>query len=56
MGAGTGYWASLLVEMGADVECYDIIPPSITGTQHNEFHAGVPSFVEVWMVDVVPGR
>ncbi len=28
MGAGTGYWASLLVQMGVDIIYYDIVPPN----------------------------
>lgn len=29
VGAGTGYWASLLASMGADVIAYDVSPPGI---------------------------
>ena len=28
MGAGTGYWASLLAERGVDIVCHDKFPPS----------------------------
>ena len=35
MGAGTGYWASLLQEMGVDIVAYDIAPPG--GTESNEY-------------------
>lgn len=34
IGAGTGYWASLLSQMGVDMVCYDIDPPQHTGQNH----------------------
>lgn len=30
IGAGTGYWASLLSDMGVDMLCFDAYPPQIT--------------------------
>lgn len=46
MGAGTGYWASLLKKAGAKVLAYDSVPTDGEGEQ-NEFHANVPSFCAV---------
>lgn len=34
IGAGTGYWASLLAQMGIDMLCYDMDPPQLAGTNH----------------------
>lgn len=34
IGAGTGYWASLLAQMGVNMLCYDIDPPQHTGQNH----------------------
>ena len=34
IGAGTGYWASLLAQMGIDIICYDIQPPQHSGQNH----------------------
>ena len=30
IGAGTGYWARLLRQLGADIVCYDAVPPAAT--------------------------
>lgn len=48
MGAGTGYWASLVELMGGDVVAYDVQPPNNTGTldEWNIWHAGF-KFTEV---------
>lgn len=46
IGAGTGYWASLLKKAGAKVVAYDSVPTNEEGEQ-NEFHANVPSFCAV---------
>lgn len=37
IGAGTGYWASLLHMLGADVLCFDTSPPETTS---NHWHKG----------------
>lgn len=37
IGAGTGYWAHLLRQMGVDVVAYDLVPPR-TERHHNYFH------------------
>lgn len=37
IGAGTGYWASLLTQLGVDMLCYDLNPPQHTG--HNNYHS-----------------
>lgn len=34
IGAGVGYWAHLLAEMGVDIVCYDLFPPHLTGKNH----------------------
>jgi hypothetical protein len=34
IGSGTGYWASLLSQMGVDVVAYDLHPPQHTGQNH----------------------
>lgn len=41
IGAGTGYWASLLAQMGVDMLCYDLNPPQHSGENHyHSPHAG----------------
>ena len=47
IGAGTGYWASLLKKAGVKVVAYDSIPTNVEGEEQNEFHANVPSFCTV---------
>lgn len=50
IGAGTGYWSSLLKLNGVDIQPYDIVPPSSsssTTTTSNEFHGKVPTFTNV---------
>lgn len=42
VGAGTGYWASLLAHRGVDVVCYDLYPPD--GTDLNGWHEGALKF------------
>ena len=37
IGAGTGYWASLLSQLGVDMLCYDLYPPDETG--QNIYHS-----------------
>lgn len=46
IGAGTGYWSSMLQKAGAKVVAYDSVPTNEEGEQ-NEFHANVPSFCTV---------
>ncbi|TMW61532.1 hypothetical protein Poli38472_012723 [Pythium oligandrum] len=38
VGAGTGYWSSLLQERGVEVQAFDVCPPSVTaaGEEENE--------------------
>jgi hypothetical protein len=38
MGAGTGYWASLLRAMGVDVVAYDEAPPGNGSVSRNKYH------------------
>lgn len=45
IGAGTGYWAYLLGEMGVDVLAYDINPPGPGSSNH--YHKGVDPWTEV---------
>lgn len=50
IGAGRGYWASLLKEAGADVRAYDVAPPQLSdlNTWHKGRHSTVPRvFTEV---------
>jgi hypothetical protein len=35
VGAGTGYWASLINSAGAKIHCYDINPPGITPNDYS---------------------
>jgi hypothetical protein len=37
IGAGTGYWAWLLSQMGVKMVCYDLYPPQLTG--QNRYHS-----------------
>lgn len=39
IGAGTGYWASLLAARGVDIVAYDIAPPP-TSEERNHWHSG----------------
>jgi len=45
IGAGTGYWAHLLSNLGADIIAYDIAPPG--GPQHNAWHGDGPAWREI---------
>jgi hypothetical protein len=45
MGAGTGYWASKLRDIGIDVIAYDQTPPD-SGTP-NRYHGTTPTWTEV---------
>lgn len=45
MGAGTGYWCSLLQERGVQVQAFDKAPPA--DEKENEFHGQVPPFLPV---------
>lgn len=48
IGAGTGYWAWLLRQLGADVVAYDLHPPGPEDAHgHNTFHGPNPCFTEV---------
>jgi hypothetical protein len=48
VGAGTGYWAALLRQLGVDVLATDIAPPRTDlGPEHNPWHPNVASFGEV---------
>jgi hypothetical protein len=46
IGAGTGYWAKLLREMGVDVVAYDQAPPRADG-ETNVYHLHTPQHSEV---------
>lgn len=43
MGAGTGYWAWMLSQMGVDVAAYDLHPPR---EGENTYHSKVPDHLE----------
>ena len=60
IGAGTGYWAWLLRQMGVDILAYDCKPPHLEKTE-NEFHREVDSWTEVLVgdesvLDALPDR
>lgn len=46
IGAGTGYWASLLRQDGVDILCYDQNPPGHPGSG-NHFHKDATCWTEV---------
>lgn len=46
LGAGTGYWASLLKQRGVDILCYDKNPPGGPNSP-NHFHEGATCWTEV---------
>ena len=50
-GAGTGYWAALLRDRGADVLAYDVAPPG--GPVPNAYHPGRHTWTEVRPGDAV---
>jgi hypothetical protein len=45
MGAGTGYWAYRLREIGIDVVAFDLAPPE--GERPNRYHPRSPTWTEV---------
>lgn len=45
MGAGTGYWASRLRDLGVDVLAFDQAP--LGGSRQNRYHEGVAAWSEV---------
>ncbi|GMF29486.1 unnamed protein product [Phytophthora lilii] len=47
VGAGTGYWSSLLQRADVDVVAYDKAPPSAEGVEGNAYHGHVPPFCSV---------
>ncbi|KAE8898682.1 hypothetical protein PF005_g3208 [Phytophthora fragariae] len=47
VGAGTGYWSSLLQRANVDVVAYDKAPPSAEGSEGNAYHGHVPPFCSV---------
>ncbi|GMF56150.1 unnamed protein product [Phytophthora fragariaefolia] len=47
VGAGTGYWTSLLQRDKVDVVAYDKAPPSAEGAEGNAYHGHVPPFCSV---------
>uniref|UniRef100_M4BJ43 MYND-type domain-containing protein n=1 Tax=Hyaloperonospora arabidopsidis (strain Emoy2) TaxID=559515 RepID=M4BJ43_HYAAE len=47
IGAGTGYWSSLLQRRGVDTVAYDMAPPSNDGASGNVYHGHVPPFCSV---------
>src|SRR5580700_1024497 len=50
IGAGTGYWAWLLRQMGVDIVCYDASPPS-SDSARNQFHPRSRCWTEVLQGD-----
>jgi hypothetical protein len=47
IGAGTGYWASLLAKQGVDIVAYDKAPPSKESREQNTYHGEVPTFCSI---------
>ena len=47
IGAGPGYWSSLLQRRGVDIVAYDKTPPSNEGASGNVYHGHVPPFCSV---------
>ncbi|TDH67921.1 hypothetical protein CCR75_004342 [Bremia lactucae] len=47
IGAGTGYWSSLLQRTGVDIVAFDKTPPHSNKTLFNEYHGQVPPFCTV---------
>lgn len=61
IGAGTGYYASLLSQMGVDMICYDLYPPQHTGQNHyhsprNKNHDGLLGITREVFFDVRSGN
>lgn len=61
IGAGTGYYASLLAQMGVDMICYDLFPPQHTGQNHyhsprNEKQDGLLGITREVFFDVRSGN
>ena len=46
IGAGTGYWAYLLREMGVDVKAFDVAPVDAVGVR-NGYHNGAEAWTKV---------
>jgi SAM-dependent methyltransferase len=51
LGAGTGYWAALATQVGADVIAFDIAPP-VLGDERNHYHKNRQLFFHVQEGDV----
>jgi hypothetical protein len=47
IGAGAGYWAFLAQQMGADIFCFDKLPPT-KGSIKNHFHPNMEPYVPVF--------
>jgi hypothetical protein len=47
IGAGSGYWAFLAQQMGADIFCFDKLPPT-KGSTKNHFHPNMEPYVPVF--------
>ncbi|CAI5716986.1 unnamed protein product [Peronospora destructor] len=47
VGAGTGYWSSLLQRADVNFVAYDKAPPSVEGAKGNAYHSRVPPFCSV---------
>ncbi|RLN86381.1 hypothetical protein BBJ28_00005016 [Nothophytophthora sp. Chile5] len=47
IGAGTGYWSSLLQREGVDVLAFDKCPPNVEDATANAYHGHVPPFCSV---------
>lgn len=47
VGAGTGYWSSLLHRAGVDVVAFDKTPPCAEDAQANAYHGRVPPFCSI---------
>jgi hypothetical protein len=51
VGAGTGYWAWLLRQLGVDILAFDKYPPSQNSTSKSEFHPDTDTWTEVLQGD-----
>ena len=47
IGAGTGYWAWLLRQLGVDILAFDRYPPDQRGLSKNKFHPQADTFTEI---------
>ena len=49
VGAGTGYWASLIAKAGAKIDCYDLKPPMIGANTYGHTQQYYPVMPIAWL-------